>query len=225
MSFRNRFSSRRPLPTISESPSTSSPSPSTIHPSTSPTTSAASTPHPSYVRSRSLPLVPKRLTGMGSTSGTSNNAAAAAGVLGGPKQPLVKQRTSKTSQKHVNLPTSVQDAPLPSLIDSLVVDDVTDDAGGDMAANESQNGGRISGEEILNERGRRWRQSPIDQSDQLQTDIGASQRTIGEQLTPEQRDEMGYQRLTAYYCCEEFKLGLLSTFLKREHAVSPRYPF
>jgi hypothetical protein len=76
-----------------------------------------------------------------------------------------KNRTSKTSQKHVDLPTAAQDAPLPD-------DDV--------------------------------------------------QRSLGERLSSEQRDEAGYQRLTAYHVCDEFNTGLLSTFLKREHAVSLR---
>jgi len=76
-----------------------------------------------------------------------------------------KIRTSKTSQKHVDLPTAAQDAPLPD-------DDV--------------------------------------------------QRSLGERLSSEQRDEAGYQRLTAYRVCDEFNTGLLSTFLKREHAVTLR---
>jgi len=76
-----------------------------------------------------------------------------------------KNRTSKTSQKHVDLPTAAQDAALPD-------DDV--------------------------------------------------QRSFGERLSSEQRDEAGYQRLTAYRVCDEFNTGLLSTFLKREHAVTLR---
>ena len=76
-----------------------------------------------------------------------------------------KNRTSKTSQKHVDLPTAAQDAPLPD-------DDI--------------------------------------------------ERSLGEQLSSEQRDEAGYQRLSAYHVCEEFNTGLLSMFLKREHAVSLR---
>ena len=76
-----------------------------------------------------------------------------------------KNRTSKTSQKHVDLPTAAQDAPLPD-------DDV--------------------------------------------------ERNLGERLSSEQRDEAGYQRLTAYHVCDEFNTGLLSTFLKREHAVTLR---
>jgi hypothetical protein len=74
-------------------------------------------------------------------------------------------RTSKKSQKHVDLPTAAQDAALPD-------DDV--------------------------------------------------QRSLGERLSSEQRDEAGYQRLTAYRVCDEFNTGLLSTFLKREHAVTLR---
>lgn len=76
-----------------------------------------------------------------------------------------KSRTSKTSQKHVDLPTAAQDAPL------------------------------------------------------LDEDV---QRSLGERLSSEQRDEAGYQRLTAYHVCDEFNTGLLSTFLKREHAVTLR---
>ena len=76
-----------------------------------------------------------------------------------------KNRTSKTSQKHVDLPTAAQDAPLPN-------DDV--------------------------------------------------ERSLGERLSSEQRDEAGYQRLTAYHVCDEFNTGLLSTFLKREHAATLR---
>jgi uncharacterized Rmd1/YagE family protein len=72
-------------------------------------------------------------------------------------------------------------------------------------------------DEFTEGRARRSRKSK-----QRGNEDGAWERTIGEQLTPEQREENGYQRLTAYYCCEEFKMSLLSGFLKREHAVSPR---
>lgn len=91
-------------------------------------------------------------------------------------------RSSKTTQKHVTLPTAAQDAPLPSR------NEVDDTAA--------------------------W----YDEFEPEQ-----EERTMGEQMTSEQRDEAGYLRLTAYYACEEFKWGLLSSFLKREHAVTPRW--
>jgi len=79
-----------------------------------------------------------------------------------------------------------------------------------------------SPEEPSDSRTRRRRKIGERENIGVRIDDAAWTRTIGEQLTPEQRDEDGYQRLTAYYCCEEFETGLLTTFLKREHAVLPR---
>ncbi|KAF8190535.1 hypothetical protein BJ912DRAFT_1022218 [Pholiota molesta] len=48
--------------------------------------------------------------------------------------------------------------------------------------------------------------------------------TLGHEIDGEQgpRKEAGFKRLTAYCVAESFKMKLLSSFLKREHNVSPR---
>lgn len=47
-------------------------------------------------------------------------------------------------------------------------------------------------------------------------------RSAGERMTKDQRKNAGYKRLTAYCVAEGFKMNLLKMFLKREHNVQPR---
>ncbi|KIM47053.1 hypothetical protein M413DRAFT_440600 [Hebeloma cylindrosporum] len=47
-------------------------------------------------------------------------------------------------------------------------------------------------------------------------------KSQAERMTKFQRKEAGYKRITAYCVAESFKMKLLSSFLKREHNVSPR---
>lgn len=90
------------------------------------------------------------------------------------------QRTSKTTQKLVDLPLAPQTRPLPAEDnDNLTLGYETD--------------GGIR--EYKNE---------------------------GERMTKDQRKQAGFNRLTAYCVAESFKMNLLSSFLKREHNVSPR---
>lgn len=197
--FRSGSGSRRPLPTISESPTSTSAQNSTNN------VAGSSSQGSSSIRSKSTTGSVPKLTPIRQSSNTAL------------KPPLVKPRTSKTSQKHVDLPTAVQEAPLlvvlePAEQDADADDDLTDDP--EVVSPE-----RLLDTKEGDSRGTRKRsrmRGEVDFEDPLW------KRTIGEQLSPEQRDEMGYQRLTAYYCCEEFNMGLLSGFLKREHAVSPR---
>ena len=134
-----------------------------------------------------------------------------------------RPRTSKTSQKHVQLPTAAQDAPLPSVLEPS--DRVH--ARSDGEEGENQPGVRIgAGEDdewsgdSERRRARQWAARGAHSNGVVDDDVW--KRTMGETITPEQRDQMGYQRLTAYYCADELRMSLLSTFLKREHAVSPR---
>ncbi|CCA75160.1 related to RMD8-Cytosolic protein required for sporulation [Serendipita indica DSM 11827] len=223
------FSSRRPLPTINEAPSTSQPSTS---PNTNPHTSNSSVSSSlernssggtygsaPFARTKSSPNTQSRPNASGRT--------ASSPLL---STPMVKPRprTSKTSQKHVQLPTAAQDAPLPAILESpdrlRIRSDGEDDAnefGTPIGEGEEEWGGERDGEE---RRGRHFGVKGSHPSGQgmgvVEDDIW--KRTLGETLTPEQRDQMGYQRLTAYYCADELRMSLLSTFLKREHAVSPR---
>jgi uncharacterized Rmd1/YagE family protein len=47
-------------------------------------------------------------------------------------------------------------------------------------------------------------------------------KSQAERMSKDQRKEAGFKRLTAYCVAESFKMKLLSSFLKREHNVSPR---
>lgn len=204
---RSIFSTRRPLPTISESPTAGG------QPSTSPTNSSqyGSTTSLSSALAKSSATFQKLTRPPLSSSAT---------FAPGLKPATIKPRTSKTSQKHVALPTAAQDAPLPSMLDAL---DLSVEIPVSDASEEVED---LSSEGPFEEHGepqtRRGKQRRDRTGERSGIDNAFRTRTVGEQLTPEQRDDMGYQRLTAYYCCEEFKMSLLSGFLKREHAVSPR---
>lgn len=195
---RSGFPSRRPLPTISESPTSSS--------ALNPSTPSSSTSTTNSFRSKSTGSIPKLAQTRSSSLGPPLKAAA---------------RTSKTSQKHVNLPTEAQEQPLPSILETpdinieLVADEIIEDAAvrvRDENADPEEEDSRATRKKSRMRGGR----------EEVDIEDGIWKRTIGEQMPPDQRDEAGYQRLTAYYCCEEFNMGLLSGFLKREHAVSPR---
>lgn len=90
------------------------------------------------------------------------------------------QRTSKTTQKLVLLPSAPQTKPL------------VPDEDGDLTLGFETDGGV-----------REYKSAP-------------------ERMTKDQRKLAGYKRITAYCIAESFKMKLLSTFLKREHNVSPR---
>jgi len=47
-------------------------------------------------------------------------------------------------------------------------------------------------------------------------------KSQAERMTKDQRKDAGFKRITAYCVAESFKMKLLSSFLKREHNVSPR---
>ena len=56
-----------------------------------------------------------------------------------------------------------------------------------------------------------------------ETDGGVREyKSQAERMSKLQRKEAGYKRITAYCVAESFKMKLLSSFLKREHNVSPR---
>lgn len=56
-----------------------------------------------------------------------------------------------------------------------------------------------------------------------ETDAGVREyKSQAERMTKEQRKQAGFKRITAYCIAESFKMKLLSSFLKREHNVSPR---
>lgn len=90
------------------------------------------------------------------------------------------QRTSKTTQKLVVLPSAPQTKP-------LVAEEEND-----LTLGHEIDGGI-----------REYKSAP-------------------ERMTKDQRKLAGYKRITAYCIAESFKMKLLSTFLKREHNVSPR---
>ncbi|KAJ6624942.1 hypothetical protein B0H10DRAFT_2004939 [Mycena sp. CBHHK59/15] len=107
---------------------------------------------------------------------TLTRRASVSGLAVAPKA----QRTSKTSQKLVVLPSAPQTKPLP-------VDEDEDLAFG------------------------------------YETDAGVREyKSEAERMSKEQRKRAGYRRITAYCVCNSFKMKLLSSFLKREHNVSPR---
>ncbi|KAJ7089680.1 hypothetical protein B0H15DRAFT_266547 [Mycena belliarum] len=102
--------------------------------------------------------------------------ASVSGLASAPKA----QRTSKTSQKLVVLPSAPQTKP-------LLADEDEDLAFG------------------------------------YETDGGVREfKSQAERMTKEQRKRAGFRRITVYCVCEAFKMKLLSSFLKREHNVSPR---
>jgi uncharacterized Rmd1/YagE family protein len=47
-------------------------------------------------------------------------------------------------------------------------------------------------------------------------------KSQAERMTKDQRKDAGFKRITVYCVAESFKMKLLSSFLKREHNVSPR---
>lgn len=56
-----------------------------------------------------------------------------------------------------------------------------------------------------------------------ETDGGVREyKSQAERMTKDQRKDAGFKRITAYCLAESFKMKLLSSFLKREHNVSPR---
>ncbi|CAA7267253.1 unnamed protein product [Cyclocybe aegerita] len=56
-----------------------------------------------------------------------------------------------------------------------------------------------------------------------ETDGGVREyKSQAERMTKDQRKQAGYKRIAAYCVAESFKMKLLSSFLKREHNVSPR---
>ncbi|KAG8797849.1 hypothetical protein FRC17_007633, partial [Serendipita sp. 399] len=175
--YRSGFLRRKPLPTISEAPNSTSPS----------------------AQPNTVPKLSSRQPAQSSTAASLK-----------PPAPI-KPRTSKTSQKHVALPTDAQDAPLPTILEP----------GGSEEQEPDDSDEQADSDEGPSRRRRNRRHENQGDGSRIE-ESSIWRRTIGEQLTPEQRQEMGYQRLTAYYCCEQFHMGLLSSFLKREHAVSPR---
>jgi len=56
-----------------------------------------------------------------------------------------------------------------------------------------------------------------------ETDGGVREyKSAAERMSKDQRKQAGFKRITAYCVAESFKMKLLSSFLKREHNVSPR---
>ena len=56
-----------------------------------------------------------------------------------------------------------------------------------------------------------------------ETDGGVREyKSQAERMTKDQRKDAGFKRITVYCIAESFKMKLLSSFLKREHNVSPR---
>ena len=47
-------------------------------------------------------------------------------------------------------------------------------------------------------------------------------KSQAERMSKDQRKQAGFKRITAYCVAESFKMKNLSSFLKREHNVSPR---
>lgn len=47
-------------------------------------------------------------------------------------------------------------------------------------------------------------------------------KSQAERMSKDQRKDAGFKRITVYCIAESFKMKLLSSFLKREHNVSPR---
>ncbi|KIK52836.1 hypothetical protein GYMLUDRAFT_179651 [Collybiopsis luxurians FD-317 M1] len=93
--------------------------------------------------------------------------------------PGKSQRTSKTSQKLVVLPSAPQTKPIGE-----------DD---DVLGYETDAGVRVR-----------------------------DHKSQAERMSKEQRERAGMKRITAYCIAESFKMKLLSSFLKREHNVTPR---
>ncbi|KAJ7695090.1 hypothetical protein B0H17DRAFT_1198791 [Mycena rosella] len=126
---------------------------------------------------------PGRRTGTARLSGAVSAAqpvptrrASVSGLSSAPKV----QRTSKTSQKLVVLPSAPQTKPLLAKEDE------------DLAFG-------------------------------YETDGGVREyKSQAERMSKEQRKRAGFRRITVYCVCESFKFKLLSSFLKREHNVSPR---
>ncbi|KAJ7113716.1 hypothetical protein C8R43DRAFT_1099527 [Mycena crocata] len=118
-----------------------------------------------------------RLSGVATATGAGlTRRSSVSGLASAPKA----QRTSKTSQKLVVLPSAPQTKPL--------------------AAEED--------EEL---------------AFGYETDAGVREyKSQAERMTKEQRKRAGFRRITVYCVCESFKMKLLSSFLKREHNVSPR---
>ncbi|KAI0918632.1 hypothetical protein AcV5_002569 [Taiwanofungus camphoratus] len=141
----------------------------------SPPTAPASSRRPRPTRSLSA-TSPRTVSRRPSVSGLTLTGAINP-VTGAPKA----QRTSKTTQKLVLLPSAPQTKPLP-----LEVED----------------------EEALHG---------------YETDRGVrEQKSAAERMSKEQRENAGFSRMTAYCVAESFKMKLLTSFLKREHNVSPR---
>jgi uncharacterized Rmd1/YagE family protein len=56
-----------------------------------------------------------------------------------------------------------------------------------------------------------------------ETDGGVREyKSRPERMTKDQRKDADFKRITVYCIAESFKMKLLSSFLKREHNVSPR---
>lgn len=56
-----------------------------------------------------------------------------------------------------------------------------------------------------------------------ETDGGVREyKSLAERMTKDQRKDAGFKRMTVYCIAESFNMKLLSSFLKREHNVSPR---
>ncbi|KAH7886839.1 hypothetical protein F5I97DRAFT_1060802 [Phlebopus sp. FC_14] len=122
------------------------------------------------------------------------NAARRSSVAPTPKA----QRTSKTTQKLVLLPSAPQTKPL--RVRPLPSSQPTAAAAEQVERED---------EDVLG----------------YETDAGVIVReykSAPERMTKEQREREGYKRLTAYCVAEALKTKLLASFLKREHNVSPR---
>lgn len=124
--------------------------------------------------------------------------ASVTGLTSGPKA----QRTSKTTQKLVVLPSAPQTRPLPAEHDRSRLAGYGGPPGGpysreddDLAFQLTSNGLRESN----------------------------MYKSAAERMTKDERKEAGYKRITAYcIAAESFRMGLLAGFLKREHNVAPR---
>lgn len=110
------------------------------------------------------------------TRPSTSRRASVSGLTSAPKA----QRTSKTSQKLVVLPSAPQTRALPT-------------------------------------------EHEEDLTLGFETDGGVREyKSQAERMSKQQRKEAGFRRLTAYCVAESFKMKLLTSFLKREHNVSPR---
>lgn len=141
--------------------------------------------------------------------------------------PLPKhQRTSKTSQKLVVLPSAPQTKPLAKQLVLLDEEQETSDDAthprGNLPPRRSVTFQEPPGIERSYDREDEEEEAKEGRVGETSKSRVRDYKSVAERMSKEERKKAGYRRITAYFIAEGLKMKPLAGFLKREHNVLPR---